>query len=48
MSRTRFVLVSILFDAVAYNAAVLAAFLLRFASRSPRSTRRRSSYWPRT
>jgi exopolysaccharide biosynthesis polyprenyl glycosylphosphotransferase len=30
MSRTRFIIVSVLFDAVAFNAAVLAAFMLRF------------------
>jgi exopolysaccharide biosynthesis polyprenyl glycosylphosphotransferase len=35
MSRTRFVIISLIFDAVAYNAAVLAAFLLRFAFTIP-------------
>jgi exopolysaccharide biosynthesis polyprenyl glycosylphosphotransferase len=35
MSRTRFVLVSILFDAVAFNAAVLTAFVLRFGMHIP-------------
>jgi exopolysaccharide biosynthesis polyprenyl glycosylphosphotransferase len=35
MSRTRFVLISVLFDAVAYNAAVIVAFLLRFSFTVP-------------
>jgi len=35
MSRTRFVIVSIIFDAVAYNAAVIAAFLIRFGFTIP-------------
>jgi exopolysaccharide biosynthesis polyprenyl glycosylphosphotransferase len=35
MSRSRFVIVSVLFDAVAYNAAVLVAFLLRFGFTIP-------------
>jgi exopolysaccharide biosynthesis polyprenyl glycosylphosphotransferase len=35
MSRTRFVIISVLFDAVAFNAAVIAAFALRFSWRLP-------------
>jgi exopolysaccharide biosynthesis polyprenyl glycosylphosphotransferase len=35
MSRSRFILVSVIFDAVAYNAAVLAAFVLRFGFSIP-------------
>ena len=35
MSRARFVLVSIVFDAVAYNAAVMAAYVLRFGFNIP-------------
>jgi len=35
MSRARFVIVSVIFDAVAYNAAVMAAFVLRFGFSIP-------------
>jgi exopolysaccharide biosynthesis polyprenyl glycosylphosphotransferase len=35
MSRSRFIAVSVIFDAVAYNAAVLVAFLLRFGFTIP-------------
>jgi exopolysaccharide biosynthesis polyprenyl glycosylphosphotransferase len=35
MSRARFIIVSVIFDAVAYNAAVLVAFLLRFGFTIP-------------
>ncbi len=35
MSRTRFVIVSVIFDIVAYNAAVVAAFALRFGFSIP-------------
>lgn len=35
MSRTRFVMLSVLFDAVAYNAAVMVAFVLRFGLTIP-------------
>lgn len=35
MSRSRFIAISVIFDAVAYNAAVLVAFLLRFGPRVP-------------
>jgi exopolysaccharide biosynthesis polyprenyl glycosylphosphotransferase len=35
MSRTRFIFISVVFDALAYNAAVLAAFVIRFGLRIP-------------
>ena len=35
MSRSRFIAISVVFDAVIYNAAVLAAFLLRFVGHLP-------------
>lgn len=35
MSRNRFIAISVIFDAVAYNAAVLVAFALRFSLRIP-------------